>query len=220
VNNRLMEIVGQQLREFRDRGGDDLMAVYVYDEDVSENSAVELVRRSDGRKHVVVVGDGIYRYSVDAWVFDTREVHGIRFVSRDAPQRGGLFEATAADIGKFTESLARMLDANKGRFQPVREEGLALHRDSEALLWHLKDAVPSDGPITIRCNAVPNLAGDAFTFHDASGAQDDFWVRMSGGDAVAYVGHTPIGTFAEKDGFDGLKEVIASEMTLHAGMKP
>jgi len=219
MNEHLLDLVERQLQAFKARGGDDLVAVYVEDEDVPEDSAVELVRRGDGRKHVVSVGDEINRYTIQAWEFRTEEVHGIRCTVRDAMDDGGKF-SSRVPMARFAQRLALLLDRYRGQFEPIREPGVALHENSKIILGIIKDALPRDGSWSVQCNAVPDMDDDSFTFHAADGTKSDIWVRTGNGQAVLYCGYSKDEVFWRKDDFAGLKEAVEAGLSSDLGMAP
>jgi hypothetical protein len=84
----------------------------------------------------------------------------------------------------------------------------------------LMDALPSDSSYAIRCNAVPDMEEDCFTFHDAAGEKSGSWARTGNGQANTYSPYTKLETFTRDNNFDGLRGAMQAGLAPDYRMAP
>jgi hypothetical protein len=219
MNETLLKIVEEEPRKFRERGGDDLVA----EGEGTHDCYIRLRDQNDGRRHAVTVQGAYSEYLSNGAVYKTEVFHGIPHTRFYAMRHGVAYSTRNLGVRKnFGAYLGRMLDEFQGKFEPIREIGVAQHLDGHKILKMIGETLPEDGSIMMECNtaADPQDDQDYVAFIGRDGAALDFRIRTAPGKVIAYDGNGDIAVFERYHDFDGLREAVEAGLVNSAAPRP
>jgi len=219
MNETLLEIVEEELRKFRERGGDDLVA----EGEGTHDCYIRLRDRNDGRLHVVTVQGVGSEYLSNASIYKTEVLHGIPHTRYYAEQHGRAYSTRSPAVRRnFGASLARMLDEFRGVFEPAREIGVAQHPDGHKILQMIGESLPDDGSVMLACNTAADSQDgqDHVSFIGSDGNALEFRLRTAPAQVIAYDGDGEIGVFDRYHDYRGLREAVEAGLSKAAQPRP
>jgi len=216
MREKILKLVRNEVRSFHQRGGDDLVADWGKSKSAFGENVIELRDRATGRKHEVFITEHEGMYALKVADYGVSEVLGIRC----APQEGTILDSDGYDFTfdsgstdaqrKFARRLGRLLDEGKGRFEPRREEGVALAKQARYILLSLEPVIPQDGSIWLSCNNDPadDAREDFVSFIGPDAEPLDLYLRMDDSLATLVDANGLVGVFRGTEIQYQLKDIV------------
>lgn len=219
----IMKLVSNELHAFRRRGGDELSAGW---REGTHLSFLELHNPHLGLKHEVYLAISEGKCDLKITDYGVSEFRGVRCAAAEAVILDSSYDffSLPDDDGpspdalrKFTRRFARVLDENLGRYQPIRDYGVAVTRNARHVLKAVDLALPEEGSISLVCNNDPprETGDDEIVFITQDADMLDLCLRLSDDTVTAWDTGGVIATFDQTQLMSGLKNLVEERLAAY-----